>query len=267
MSADTSSHKKELGLQNTDLQNTDSQNADAAELIVELYSEEIPWRMQEPMAQNLAKLLQAELLSALGLSKGIAQKNEVANEAANESGGVFGKLHLYWTPRRVAVAFASVPKKSKAWVEQRKGPRVASPRTAIEGFMRKNNIVSEDECITVADDNGDYYALEIKHLAVATSKVLGEVVATVINKMQKELKVSMRFAHQSFKWVRPLRHILVVFDGIGVKGSIDLGNELELGAEDRLDFTAKTRGHPHAFAKPLTSAEPLAVTSIADYER
>ena len=138
MSVDTSSHKKELSSQNADSQNADSQNIDAAELIVELYSEEIPWRMQEPMAQNLAKLLQAELISALGLSK-------VDNEVANESGGVFGKLHLYWTPRRVAVAFAAVPKKSKAWVELAQGSArcLAAGNSYRLGFMRKNNIISD----------------------------------------------------------------------------------------------------------------------------
>ncbi len=241
-----------------------SQNVDAAELIVELYSEEIPWRMQEPMAQNLTKLLQAELLRALGFHKEAVQARSSQEKNWEEP---FGKSQLYWTPRRVAVAFYSVPKKSKAWREEIKGPRVASPQTALEGFLRKNNLNSEKECSIKKDaDKGDYYALEIEHRPVATSELLGEVVSAVVRQMQKELKVSMRFASQSFRWVRPLRRILVVFDGCRVKGSIGLGSELcnerdnGRGEQEKLDFTNETR------AATLTSAKPFAVTGIKDYE-
>lgn len=216
----------------------DKNNIDTTELLVELYSEEIPWRMQEPMARSLEKLLFSELLHALGFPKTTQAKD------------AFGEHRLYWTPRRIAIAIDGVPKKSIAWQEERKGPRVASPQVAIDGFMRKNGIKSLDECIK----KGGYYAVNIEHKAVATSELLGELVSSVIDKMQKELKVSMRFAKQNFRWVRPLRHILVVFAGGSIKGYINLGNG------EKLDFTDKTLGHP--LAKP----EPFAVTSMADYE-
>lgn len=241
MSVDTSSAEK-----------LNSQNVDTAELIVELYSEEIPWRMQEPMAQSLAMLLATELARALGLPK-------LDNHRLDNVEGAFGKQQLYSTPRRVAVAFDSVPKESKAWQETLKGPRVASPQVAVDGFLRKNKLGSTKECFKIEDRKGDYYAINIDHRSVATNGILGEVVSKVVMQMQKELKVSMRFADQSFRWVRPLRHILVVFAGAGVEGSINLGGELD--QQEKLDFTNRTRG------ATLGSAEPFLVASIKDYEK
>ena len=205
-----------------------------AELLVELYSEEIPWRLQEPMAENLEKFLQEELAKALGL------KN--AEDA-------FGKSRVYWTPRRIAVGIFDVPVRSRAWEEERKGPRVKSPQVAIKGFLRANGL-SLEQC----QKKEGYLTFVVKHAAVATSDLLGEVVVRVIERMAKELPVSMRFGKQNFRWVRPLRHIMVVFAGEGVKGT------LELGGEEKLTFTNETRGHP--FAAP----DAFSVASIQDYE-
>ncbi len=207
-----------------------------AELLVELYSEEIPWNLQEPMARNLEKFLQEELTKALGL------KNEKGEE-------IFGERRVYWTPRRVAVGITNVPVRSKAWEEERKGPKVSSPQVAIDGFLRANNL-SKEEC----QRKGDYWVFMVKHAAIATHTILGEVVLRVIERMAKELPVRMRFGGQSFRWVRPLRHIMVVFAGEGVKGALALGNE------ENLPFTNKTRGHP--FAAP----DDFVVKGMQDYE-
>ena len=214
---------------------------ETAELLVELYSEEIPWRLQEPMVRNLEKFLQEELEKGLGLKKGE---------------GDFGEIRVYSTPRRVAVGIVGVLIKSRAWEEERNGPRVNSPQVAIEGFLRANGLSSLEECRRVADEKkGDYWAFVVKHAAVATREILGEVVVRVIERIAKALPVSMRFGEQSFRWVRPLRHILVVFNGDGVEGALELGNE------EKLRFTNETRGHP--FAAP----EALTVKGIKDYEK
>ena len=208
---------------------------ETAELLVELYSEEIPWKLQEPMARNLERFLQEELAKALGLKK------------AEET---FGERRVYWTPRRVAVGIADVPKKSDAWEEERKGPRVNSPQVAIDGFLKANKLSLED-----CQKKGDYWVFVVKHAALSTRYLLGEVVVRVIKKMSKVLPVSMRFGAQRFRWVRPLRHIMVVFAGEGVTGELALGNE------EKLDFTNETRGHP--FAAP----DAIVVTDIEDYEK
>ena len=77
----------------------------------------------------------------------------------------------------------------------------------------------------------------------------------VIERMAKELPVSMRFGEQSFRWVRPLRHIMVVFAGKGVTGALAVRQRGE-----KLAFTDETRGHP--FAAP----DSFSVTSMQDYE-
>ena len=212
------------------------ENKKTAELLVELYCEEIPWKLQEPMARNLERFLQEELAKSLGLKKRGEEE-------------VFGERRVYWTPRRVAVGIADVPVKSEAWEEERRGPRVNAPQVAIDGFLRKNGLSLED-----CQRQGDYWTFTIKHAALSTSDLLGEVVVRVIRKMSKALPVGMRFAEQRFRWVRPCRHIMVVFAGRGVTGALALGNG------DKLAFTHETRGHP--FAAP----DAIVVTGIQDYE-
>ena len=207
---------------------------ETAELLVELYSEEIPWKLQEPMASNLEKFLQEELAKALGL------KN---------TENTFGESRVYWTPRRVAVGIADIPIRSKAWEEERKGPKASSPRVAIEGFLRANNL-SLKEC----QRKGEHWVFMVKHAAISTNTILGGIVVRVIERMAKALPITMRFGGQSFRWVRPLRHIMVVFAGEGVKGALELGNE------KNLPFTSETCGHP------LAAPDAIAVTGIKDYE-
>ncbi len=213
---------------------------ETAELLIELYSEEIPWNLQEPMTRKLEKFLQEELVKALGL-----QNTE----------NTFGERRVYWTPRRVAVGIADVPVRSEAWEEERRGPRVNSPQVAIDGFLRANGLKTTKECRRVADaKKGDYWAFTVRHIALSLSELLEEVVVRVIGRMAKELPVRMRFGKQNFRWVRPLRHITAVFAGKGVKGALELGNK------ENLSFTRKTRGHPFA------SSGTIVVTGIQDYE-
>ncbi|NRA89263.1 MAG: glycine--tRNA ligase subunit beta, partial [Rhizobiales bacterium] len=86
-----------------------------AELFIELFSEEIPSRMQNAARKDLGRLVSGFLKNA-GLK--------------------FGAIETYATPRRICVKIADVPTATPDIKEQRKGPQVGAPEKAIEGFLR-----------------------------------------------------------------------------------------------------------------------------------
>src|SRR5690606_13581584 len=108
-----------------------------AELLLELFSEEIPSRMQARAAEDLKRLV-TEGLSAHGLA--------------------VGEAHSFATPRRLALAIEDVPAHSPAISEERKGPRVGAPEKAIEGFLKAAGLASLGDAEIVKDEKkGDYY--------------------------------------------------------------------------------------------------------------
>ena len=94
------------------------------ELLLELFSEEIPARMQTRAAEDLKRLV-TEALGAQGLKCGAA--------------------HAFATPRRLALVIADVPAKSPDLSEERKGPRVNAPQQAIAGFLKSTGLKSIED--------------------------------------------------------------------------------------------------------------------------
>ena len=101
-----------------------------SELLLELFSEEIPARMQAQAATDLARLV-AEGLKAAGL---------VATSA-----------EAYATPRRLVLVMTGLPAKSADVVEERRGPRVGAPPAAIDGFLRGAGLLDIGEATIVED--------------------------------------------------------------------------------------------------------------------
>src|SRR6185436_12766024 len=92
-----------------------------AELLLELFSEEIPARLQTRAADDLRRLM-VDGLKARGLE--------------------VGEARAYATPRRLALVIGDVPKKSPAVSEERKGPRVGAPEPAVQGFLKGAGLTS-----------------------------------------------------------------------------------------------------------------------------
>src|SRR6185503_20147294 len=95
------------------------------ELLLELFSEEIPARMQARAVDDLARLV-AEGLKAAGLS--------------------FGKVAKFVSPRRVGLAVADIPAARPDVREERRGPRVGAPEQALQGFLKSAGLASIDQC-------------------------------------------------------------------------------------------------------------------------
>src|SRR5262245_1386370 len=119
----------------------DGEGCDMAELLLEMFSEEIPARMQGRAAEDLRRLV-TEGLKGQGLEAGEAR--------------------AFATPRRLALVVEGVPERSPDVAEERKGPRVNAPEQAIAGFLKSAGLRSIKEAQVVKDDKrGDFYVARI----------------------------------------------------------------------------------------------------------
>jgi glycyl-tRNA synthetase beta chain len=187
------------------------------ELLLELFSEEIPARMQARAAADLKAMVTGGLVEA-GL----------AYEGAQSHAG----------PRRLVLSVEGLAGLTPETVEERKGPRVDAPALAIEGFLRSAGVRRED-CREIEDKKGRFLMARITRPGRATPDIVTELVPDVIGRFP--WPKSMRWGIGRLRWVRPLHSILCTFDGETVTFSVDgiaSGNQ--------------TRGHrfmaPAAFA-------------------
>ncbi len=173
------------------------------DLLLELFSEEIPARMQARAADDLKSLVTNALVDA---------------------GCVYESAEVRATPRRLALAVAGLPENQPDVRDERKGPRVGAPDKAIEGFLGSVGLTL-DECEIREDKKGQYYAAVIEKSGSSTAEMIAGIVPDVIAKFP--WPKSMRWGPGSLRWVRPLHSILCIFDGAVVPfeiGGIVSGN-------------------------------------------
>jgi glycyl-tRNA synthetase beta chain len=106
------------------------------DLLLELFSEEIPARMQARAAEDLRKLITDKLVNA---------------------GLVYEGVKAFATPRRLALTVHGVPVRQPDLKEERKGPKVGAPEQAIAGFLRAAGLASIDQAKVQSDKKGDFY--------------------------------------------------------------------------------------------------------------
>jgi glycyl-tRNA synthetase beta chain len=198
------------------------------ELLLELFSEEIPARMQGRAAEDLRRLV-TDGLKAQGLEAGEAK--------------------AFATPRRLTLVVEGVPAKSPDISEERKGPRVNAPEQAIAGFVKSAGLKSIREAEIVKDEKkGDFYVVRIEKPGRTAKEIVAEVVPAVAAKFP--WPKSMRWGSGRTQWVRPLHSIVCLLDGRVVKFAIE---DVESGKE--------TRGHR------FHGNEPFEVDGAADYAK
>ncbi|HEX3432309.1 MAG TPA: glycine--tRNA ligase subunit beta [Rhizomicrobium sp.] len=159
------------------------------DLLLELFSEEIPARMQAPAAKDLERLI-------IG--------------ALSDRGLLFESVKSFAGPRRLTLAVGGLPRKQPDTSEERKGPRVGTPEKAIEGFLRSAG-VTLDQCITQTNGKGEFYVAVVRRAGRRTEEVLAEILPGTIAKLP--WPKSMRWTAAPVRWVRPLRGIICTFDG------------------------------------------------------
>ncbi|MDR6871330.1 glycyl-tRNA synthetase beta chain [Bosea sp. BE125] len=164
------------------------------DLLLELFSEEIPARMQRKAAEDLRKLV---------------------TDALVERGLVYEGAKAFATPRRLALHIAGLPVRGRDVREERKGPRVGAPEAAIQGFLKAAGLTSLDQATIISDPKkGDSYVAIIEKPGQETVAAIAEIVPAVIRGFP--WPKSMRWgaasaAGASLRWVRPLHAILCTF--------------------------------------------------------
>ncbi|WP_417515624.1 glycine--tRNA ligase subunit beta [Minwuia sp.] len=159
------------------------------ELLLELFSEEIPARMQDRAASDLARLIEAGCKDA-----GLA---------------VTGLSH-HSTPRRLTVVIGNLPGATEDVRDERKGPKADAPDKAIEGFLRSTGL-TRDQLEVRETPKGDVLFAVIEKPGQKTAEVLPGIVETAIARLP--WPKSMRWGAHGVRWVRPLHSILCLFGG------------------------------------------------------
>ncbi|MDE2265428.1 MAG: glycine--tRNA ligase subunit beta [Alphaproteobacteria bacterium] len=159
------------------------------DLLLELFSEEIPARMQAQASKDLERLVVGAL---------------------SDRGLLFEGAKTFAGPRRLTLTVHGLPAKQPDVSEEKKGPRVGAPEKAIEGFLRSAGVTLE-QCETRDDGKGAFYVAVIARKGRETAEVLAETLPECFAKLP--WPKSMRFPGSPVRWVRPLHSILCIFDG------------------------------------------------------
>ena len=199
------------------------------DLLIELFSEEIPARMQARAADDLRRLV-TEGLGAAGL---------------NHAGAA-----AFATPRRLALTVSGLPAESRGTREERKGPAVGAPEAAVQGFLRSTGLTM-DRLEQRADRKGMAWFAVIE----TPGRPAGAIVAEVLERVVRDFPwpKSMRWGAGTLRWVRPLQSILCLLVSEAGAEVVDL--EIE-----GIRAGHVTRGH--RFMAPAA----FAVSSFDDYE-
>ena len=166
------------------------------DLLLELFSEEIPARMQRQAAEDLKRLVTNALVDA-----------NLPYEAAQS----------FATPRRLALSVVGLSEAQPRRREERKGPRVGAPAGAIQGFLKSAGLARiEDAKIVFDGKKGEFYVAVVEKQGRATRELLAEVLPAIVRAFP--WPKSMRWGAASAKpdalrWVRPLHAIVCAFGG------------------------------------------------------
>lgn len=184
-----------------------------AEFLLEIFSEEIPARMQQKAAHDLVRLVTGKLTDAKLDHSGVAS---------------------YVTARRLTLHIADLATEQPDVSEERRGPRADAPEKAIEGFLRGAG-VSRDQLVEREDKKGTFLYAVIDQKGRAASEVITEFMPDIIRNFP--WPKSQRWGSGSLRWVRPMHNILCIHDCEVVEFSLD-------------DLSSNNKTYGHRFMAP-----------------
>jgi len=198
------------------------------DLLIELFSEEIPARMQARAADDLKKLVTNGLVDA---------------------GLTYASAAAFSTPRRLTLTIEGMLDASPSLVEERKGPKADAPEKAIEGFLRGAGL-TRDQLEERDTPKGKILFAMINKPGRPAAEIVAEVLETTIRNFP--WPKSMRWGSGSLRWVRPLHSILCILSAEDGAQTVPL-------TIDGITAGDTTRGH--RFLAPDT----ITVSSFDDY--
>ncbi len=207
------------------------------DLLLELFSEEIPARMQAKAADDLRRMVTDRLIA---------------------EGLVYEGAKAFATPRRLALTVHGIPARQSDLKEERKGPRVGGPDAAIAGFLKATGLASLDQATIQRDPKkGDFYVALIEKPGRATLDVLADMLPIIIRTFP--WPKSMRWGERSarpgaLQWVRPLHAIVASFG-------------LETEQPDVVSFAVDgIAAGQTTFGHRFMAPGPISVRRFEDYE-
>jgi glycyl-tRNA synthetase beta chain len=207
------------------------------DLLFELFSEEIPARMQAKAADDLRRMVTDKLVA---------------------EGLVYEGAKAFATPRRLTLTVHGIPVRQSDLKEERKGPRVGGPDAAISGFLKATGLASLDEAKIQRDPKkGDFYIALIEKPGRATLDVLADMLPVIVRTFPwpKSMRWGERSARSgALSWVRPLHAIVATF-GLETEEP-----DVVKFAVDGIEAGQTTFGH--RFMAPA----PINVRRFEDYE-
>lgn len=215
------------------------------ELLLELFSEEIPARMQARAADDLKRLM-AERLAEARLD--------------------YEAMRSYATPRRLALVVDGLPERQPDLAEERRGPRADAPEKAIAGF--KGSLPPDAKIEEREEKKGTFLYAVIDREGRLTEEILRERIPLLVH--QFPWPKSIRSGEASFRWVRPLHNILVKYAGkfIPVElGVFDIYEDIKSGDLEVFPVTAEVKSQDKTWGHRFLSADPIKAADFVDYEK
>ncbi len=163
------------------------------DLLLELFSEEIPARMQAKAAEDLRRMVTDKLVA---------------------EGLVYEGAKAFVTPRRLALTVHGIPVRQPDLKQERKGPKMGAPDAAVQGFLKAAGLKSLDEAKIQRDPKGDFYIALIEKPGRPAIDVIAEIIPLIIRTFPwpKQMRWGERSARNgALTWVRPLHSIIATF--------------------------------------------------------
>ena len=201
------------------------------QLLIEIFSEEIPARMQQGGARDLERM---------------------ASDAFKKAGLTWDSLTTFGGPRRLTLVVEGLPVATPDLNEELKGPKTSAPAQALEGFLRKTGLTQDQ----LVERDGVYYA-QISQKGRATTEVVAETLDHIFHTLS--WPKSQRWGSGSFRWVRPIHRIIALFDGAVIPYALDLGSTIG-GEGKKIVASNVTEGH-----RFMGAGQPFEVSDFADY--
>ena len=200
------------------------------ELLLELYSEEIPARMQQKASADLKRLVCDALVDA---------------------GLTYASAGAFSTPRRLTLVLDQISNQSQPKRQERRGPRVDAPQKALDGFLQSTGL-QKDQLEIREDKKGATYYATIEHPGQSATDIIAQCLPDILHNFP--WPKSMRWGDSSLRWVRPLHSILCILSSEDGADTVDLNL-------DGLCASNQTFGH--LFHAP----DAITVHSFDDYQQ
>ena len=160
-----------------------------AELLFELYSEEIPPQLQIGARNQLKQLFEKYF---------------------EEESIKYKEISIYSSPTRLVLAVKDLPEKIKIESKEIKGPKVGSPDQILQGFMKAKN-VSQNDLVEKETEKGKFYFIKTKPKNILVEELLTSMLPKALASIS--WKKSMKWSDYNLMWGRPLRAIFALFNG------------------------------------------------------